>query len=55
MKMTRTASFGYGIKYDFTKDKKNKVNPGPSAYEIKGKIKERNDKKRGFIFGLSRE
>jgi hypothetical protein len=50
-KSSRTAAFGYGTKYDFTKEATN--NPPPNAYEIPTVFKKST--KKGFSFGLSRE
>ena len=44
----RSASFGYGGKYDFTSGKEK--TPGPGAYDNSDKVKTP-----GFSFGLSRE
>ena len=49
---TRTTSFGYSTKYDFTKAASN--NPPPNTYYIKS-VFDNSGKKRGFSFGLSRE
>jgi len=52
VRATRTAGFGYGTKYDFTKSVVS--NPSPNAYEIKSAFGE-PQKKKGYSFGLSRE
>lgn len=49
----RTAGFGYGSKYDFTKSAA--TNPSPNTYEIKSVFESGSKKKAGYSFGLSRE
>jgi hypothetical protein len=51
VRASRTAAFGYGTKYDFTKSAV--ANPSPNAYELKSTFEPQ--KKKGFSFGLSRE
>jgi len=51
VRQTRTATFGFGYKYDFTKVAT--TNPPPNAYDVKGDFIK--SPKKGFSFGLSRE
>jgi hypothetical protein len=48
---TRSASFGYGHKFDFTKGHENQ--PAPNAYSLR--TESGSPGKTGFSFGLSRE
>jgi hypothetical protein len=51
VRQTRTATFGFGHKYDFTKAAT--TNPPPNAYDIPTNFVK--SPKKGFSFGLSRE
>lgn len=52
VKSARAAGFGYGSKYDFTKEKNG--NPPPNNYSLPETINPKN-KKNAYSFGLSRE
>jgi hypothetical protein len=51
MRSRRAAAFGYGTKYDFTKQ--TTKTPGPNTYSQDSILE--IEKKRGFSFGLGRE
>jgi len=51
VRQTRTATFGFGHKYDFTKVAT--TNPPPNAYDIKSSFT--RSTKKGFSFGMSRD
>jgi hypothetical protein len=52
--MNRSAGFGYGLKFDFTKNASK--NPGPEAYKIDSIFSSQNSgKTRGPSIGLGRE
>eukprot|EP01015_Nassula_variabilis_P014701 TRINITY_DN2218_c0_g1_i8.p1 TRINITY_DN2218_c0_g1~~TRINITY_DN2218_c0_g1_i8.p1 ORF type:complete len:257 (-),score=50.47 TRINITY_DN2218_c0_g1_i8:90-860(-) len=53
VKAKRSAGFGYGSKYDFTKAAKD--SPAPGTYDIKAEIDVARGKKIGKSFGASRE
>jgi hypothetical protein len=53
--MKRTAGFGYGHKYDFTKDFVQRA-PAPNAYSLKSDFPITGEAKaKGISFGLGRE
>lgn len=55
VQMKRTAGFGYGHKYDFTKDFVQRA-PAPNAYSLKSEFSGSAEAKaRGISFGLGRE